>query len=178
MRPHAVLYLLVCLAVCACDRDAGNAIVAPPPPPPRTQSVEVQALTPLPPGRRTHLAPDQFGRIYWAQESDAGFGASAGENQVVFLMTDGGLPQPTRLTSAAVLEALGQPATGKPGERSSAGGAIQSLAAAPDGRLYFYFSGGRGKLLLAALGSFDPRTGQVAIHADAAELERASGLAA
>jgi hypothetical protein len=88
-------------------------------------------------------------------------------------MSDGGLPQPTRLTAAAILAALGQPPSAKP---AVAAGSIQSLAVGPDKRVYFYFSGGSRKLLLAALGAFEPSSGQIEIVADAKRLEAVSGL--
>jgi hypothetical protein len=126
--------------------------------------VQITSITPLPPGRRTHVAPDGQGRLFWVQEGERGAG-----NEVVFVMPDGMLPQATKLTTASILEALGQGAKG-------AWGSFQSLAVGPDGRLYFYFSGGKGKVSLAALGALDPKTTELHILADASKLDRAAEI--
>jgi hypothetical protein len=179
---HLFILPLFVITACGCDRDSGgggneDAGKSGDPVHKPSTVVEVQALTPLQPGRRTHVAPDGYGRLFWVQESPE---PARGDNEIVFSMTDGGLPQPTKLTSAAVLQAMGQAVTAPPAKAGAkpvaASGSIQSLAVGPDKRLYFYFSGGRGKVLLAALGAFDPPTGQIEIVADAKRLEGVSGL--
>jgi hypothetical protein len=177
MRSAVMLLSLALFAVASCDRDSGTAptnVPAQPPPPKDSMVVEVQPITPLTPGRRTHVAPDGYGRLFWVQESQGG----AAGSEVVFSMIDGGLPQPTKLTNAAVSEAIEQAAgIDNSKGKSPATGSIQSLTVGPDRRLYFYFSGGRGKVLLAGLGAFDPASGAVEILADAKRLEVVSGLA-
>jgi hypothetical protein len=170
---HASISGLLLWVLLGCDRDNANSTNTTPQPPPKPSlAVELSSITPLAPGRRTHVAPDGQGRLFWVQESD-----NAAANEVVFTISDATLPHATKLTSAAIIEAL-ERASGAPIARGKApSGTIHSLAAGPDGRLYFYFSGGRGKLLLAGLGAFDARTGDLQILADAPNLERISGLA-
>jgi hypothetical protein len=134
-----------------CDRDP-----APAPIPKRTPvlGVEVRALTPLPPNRLTHFAPTRSGAVFWVQESEAG-------RETMFVMSDGGVPVKTPFSAAAVAQALGA---------SGASGSIQSLAAGSDGKIYFYYTGGKGKQLLAAVGSFTPESAKTRIIADTAQL--------
>ena len=171
-----VVLIAVLLAGSACDRDSGGTNTngqGQTPPPRGSTVVEVQAITPLAPGRRTHVAPDGYGRLFWLQESQGGAGT-----EVAFSMIDGGLPQAMKLTNAAVLEAMEQAAgIDKSKARSPPTASIQSLTVGTDRRLYFYFSGGRGKALLAGLGAFDPQSGKIEILADAKRLEGVSGLA-
>ena len=164
---------LTCAALTGCDRDSGNAGTSPQPSPPpqRSLGVQITSITPLPPGRRTHVAPDGQGRLFWVQEGERG-----GGNEVVFVMSDGMLPQATKLTTASILEALGQAGAGGAINAKAAWGSFHSLTVGPDGRLYFYFSGGRGKVALAALGALDPKTTELQILADATKLERVAGI--
>jgi hypothetical protein len=176
---RTLLLSFMLFGVISCDRDSdgtgGNSAERPDVPRQATTVVEVQAITPLMPGRRTHVAPDGYGRLFWVQESEGGAG-----NEVVFSMIDGGLPQATKLTSQAVLAAVeaSSPVADKPKTGTKAAtGSIQSLTVGPDRRLYFYFNGGRGKALLAGLLAFEPESGKIEIIADAKRLEAVSGLA-
>jgi hypothetical protein len=149
---------LVCLMILGCDRDGSS-----PPAPaknPQAAGVEIGRVTPLPPDRPTHVASTASGQIFWVQEAQSG-------RETVFAMSEGGLPAATKFSNAAVLDALGQ---------SAAGGSIQSLVAASNGKLYFYFSGGKGRQLLAAFGCFVPDSGTTQILADTAALSRDSGM--
>jgi hypothetical protein len=154
-----VLVAVCCLAFAACDRDQ-SAPPAGPQKAPTTRGVEIADVTPLPPGRRTHIAPTESGRAFWVQEVESG-------RETVFAIGDGGLPVATKFTNQAVLDALGQP---------TAAGGITALAAARDGRLYFYFAGGKGKRTLAAFGVFSPGSPQPRILMDAAALARTTGM--
>jgi hypothetical protein len=119
-------------------------------------------VAPLPPDRRTHVAPTKTGQLFWVQESP-----DPGGHETVFSLTDGGLAGATAFSNASVLDALG--------ERGGRG-SIQSLAIAPDGDLYFFFAGDNRRKLLAALGVFSPPTGRTRVLADASVLRDASGL--
>lgn len=151
-------WILVAMAgVAGCDRD--------PVAPPASKSapvlgVDLSSVTPLPPSRITHLAPSRNSAIFWVQEADAG-------REAVFAMTQDGAPLLTALSSNSVADALQQP---------GAAGTLQSLVATSDAKLYFYFSGGKGKRLLAALGSFSPETRQIKIIAQTPDLKSLSEL--
>src|SRR3954464_4234801 len=92
-------WCLIVLILAGCDREPA---VAPAPKKPPVTVVEVTRLTPLPPDRRTHVTSNQGGQIYWVQETERG-------REVVFALSDGGVPSATRFTNQMVLEALGQP---------------------------------------------------------------------
>jgi hypothetical protein len=143
---------MLALVLVGCDRDP---VAAPTSKPAPVLGVEISSVTPLPPSHITHLAPSRSGAIFWVQESDS-------ERQAVFAMSDGGAPVLTPLSNTAVAQALQQP---------GAVGTLQSLAADNGGKLYFYFSGGKGKRLLAALGSFSPETRQITIIAQTPALQ-------
>ncbi|MDB5322107.1 MAG: hypothetical protein JWN40_3738, partial [Phycisphaerales bacterium] len=149
---------LVLIAILGCDRESP----APAPTPKRTPTlgVEIQRVTPLPPDRRTHIAPSGNGQAFWVQEAESG-------RETVFAISEGGLPVATKFANSTVLETLGNP---------EARGSIQSLAVGADGKLYFYFSGGKKRQLIAAFGCYSPETGKTQILADTAALARDSRL--
>jgi hypothetical protein len=155
---RGVVWLMALLALAGCDRDSS----APPPPVkrPTVTVVEVTRVTPLPAQRRTHVAPSGAGQVFWVQEADGG-------REQVFAIADNGLPGATKFSNAAVLEAAGEPA-GK--------GSIESLAVGADQKVYFYFSGGTRRKLVAALGYFVPVTGKTVILADTAKLADVSRM--
>jgi hypothetical protein len=151
--------LILLATICGCDREsAAPAPVAKRAP---TLGVEIQRVTPLPPDRRTHIAPNDKGQAFWVQESDAG------GRETVFAITEGALPVATKFANTTVLETLAKP---------DGHGSIQSLAVGADGKLYFYFSGGNKRQLIVAFGCFSPETGKVQILADTAALARDSRL--
>ena len=162
MRLLAAAFLL-CWGLVGCDRPAAQSSGsgAGGGKRPTTMAVEITRVTPLPPNHRTHVAPTGIGQLFWVQEAE-----TAGR-ETVFAISDGGLPSATRFSNASVLEALGQ---------ADAAGSIQSMAAGPEGKLYFYFLGGKKKLLLAALGMFSPDTGKTQIIADTDALQRESQM--
>jgi hypothetical protein len=142
MSRATVYFILV--ALLGCERRTA----APPPPRPApAPGVEVTRVTPLPPDHLTHVAPTGGGQIFWVQEAD-------GARETVFSIGEGGVPSATRLSNAAILEALGKP---------EGRGSIQSLVVGGDGNLYFYFAGRSGKQFLAAFGSFSPGTGTIEV---------------
>ena len=151
---------LILLALIGCERRPA----APPPAPKAAPSpgVEVTRVTPLPPDRPTHVAPTGSGQIFWVQEGDGG-------RETVFSISEGGLPSATRLSNAAVLEALGKP---------EGRGSLQSLVVGADGNLYFYFAGRSGKQFVAAFGSFSPGTGKLQVLQDAGALGQSSRMGA
>jgi hypothetical protein len=154
--PRVTTYFLV-LVLFGCERRP----TAPPPPTPApSPGVEVTRVTPLPADRPTHLAPTGNGQIFWVQEGD-------GARETVFSISEGGLPSATRLSNAAVLEALDKP---------DGRGSLQSLVSGADGNLYFYFAGRSGKQFVAAFGSFSPGTGRVRILQDTAALGQTSRM--
>jgi hypothetical protein len=158
MRLAAAGFLLL-TTILGCDREPP----APAPPAKRapTLGVEIQRITPLPPDRPTHIAPNGKGQTFWVQESEGG------GRETVFAISEGGLPVATRFANVTVLETLAKP---------DARGSIQSLTVGPDGKLYFYFSGGNKRQLIVAFGSFTPETGKIQILADTAALARDSRL--
>src|SRR5205814_1009926 len=127
----AVVWLLA-LTILGCDREPS----APAPAAKRapTLGVEIQRVTPLPPDRPTHIAPNGKGQAFWVQEADGG------GRETIFAITEGNLPIATKFTNATVLETLAKP---------DGRGSIQSLAVASDGKLYFYFSGGTKRQVIA-----------------------------
>lgn len=138
-------------------------------------SLRLATVAPLLPARETHLAVDRMGNILWTQEADLRGGGGGGggnddaSNDIVYMLGEGAVPQATHLTAAHVLGALNRP---------DGTGNIQSIAAAPDGGIFFYFSGGKGAEILACIGWFEPRSGEIRILCDAAPIQKASGMVA
>jgi len=134
-----------------CDRDEVAPVAVKKVP---VWGVDVQSVTPLPANRVTHVTPGKSGAVFWVQESEAG-------HETVFVMSEGSVPVSTTLTSGAIAQAFGV---------NSVTGNVQSLVAASDGKIYFYFTGGKGKRLLCGLGCYTPENGRTRIVADTAEL--------
>jgi hypothetical protein len=157
---RAAVGWFLALTILGCDREQ------PAPPAPAVKrvpalGVEIQRVTPLPPDRRTHIAPNGKGQVFWVQEADGG------GRETVFAISEGGLPVATRFANVTVLETLAKP---------DAHGSIESLAVGPDGKVYFYFIGGSKRQSIAAFGNFAPETGKVQILADTAALAGDSRL--
>jgi hypothetical protein len=112
------------------------------------------------PNRTVHVAADTSGKIYYVVESDGVDG--------VLLLDEKGIPRATQLTSVNILAALGESYGGN--------GAIQSLVAGPDGTLWFYFTGGKGRRIRACIGQFVPRLESISIIFDTKALSEQSGM--
>src|SRR5262249_32347621 len=150
-RMALVMALLIIGAlVCGCDRRA--------PAVPTTQIVvepsfrmEVKPLTPLVPGRQTHITVDPLSNVYWVQE------VPDFSDDTLFVIGDEGVPRATQLSSASIAAALNAPG-GK--------GHIHGIAAGATGEIYFYFFGSRDRQSLAAVGRYTPKNGAIQILAD------------
>ena len=166
MRLPAILALLL-LGV-GCDPppvpSSSSAADAGPP-----TSLTLAPVVSLDAGRPTHVAVTADGRLFWVQETDAG-------QDVVYSPDRTGLAAPTKLTTRAILAALGMPGGTGTIQSLAAGPAPGAAAGAGPTQLYFYFTGGRGVEPLAALGRFDPAAGTVTVLSDFGRLEADSGL--
>ncbi|MGH7177622.1 MAG: hypothetical protein ACREJC_09600, partial [Tepidisphaeraceae bacterium] len=143
---------------------------------PVAYQLQLEPIAQAAPNRATLLAVDVRGNLYWTQESPDG-------RDVVFVAGGTSVPRATELSSAKILSALdAMSGPRKPATRVGAtrpvdrGGTIQSLAPGIDGELYFYFVGGVGPYVRAALGRFDPRSGDVRILADTRQLAAVSNM--
>ena len=150
---------LLMIAACACDRRpaAPAATTAPTPP---ALELELKPVTPLLPSRPTHVTIDSLGNIYWIQEGDRG-------DDTMFVIGQGDIPRATQLSVVNIAAGLGA---------AGAKGNIHDIAAGPSGEIYFYFSGTQGRQTAAAIGSFDPKTAQVRVLADAETLATTTGM--
>jgi hypothetical protein len=128
------------------------------------QNVEVRPLSQLLPDQPTHLAADSFGNIYWVQETSSG-------QDILFVAGSDDIPQPTALTSDAIIAAFGPaPAPiSRPGSAGAAPGAgsgnIQSIVIDADDNVLFFFSGGIGRSMRVCLGRFNPHDQSIHILA-------------
>ncbi|MCA1684249.1 MAG: hypothetical protein LC708_03885, partial [Actinobacteria bacterium] len=155
--------LLVLLTIAlGCDREP--ATPAPVDPLPVRPTLEIRPVAPLLPARRTHIAVDARGNVFWSQE------AEGGDDDVVFSLGDDGVPRATPLTADAALAA-----TNEAGGAETSGN-IQSLAFGPDGALYFYVTGGTDRRTIAAFGRFLPSTSVIQLLAPTKSLMTATGM--
>jgi hypothetical protein len=104
-------------------------------------------------------AVDPFSNVYYVQESQDG-------NDNVFVIGGAGISNATPLSSLSILQAMG----------ASGSGNIQSIAAATDGNIYFFFNGGTNRQAIVCLGRLEPRSGNIRILARNDELGSASGM--
>ena len=154
------------LLVASCDRhdDLVSGIVIETP---QRPTVEIRLLTQLKPEHRTHLTVDQLGNVYWVQENSPD--DRAGES-VMLTIGESGVPHVTRLSAGNILKEMGVTSPGGTG-------VIQDIRAA--GRaIYFYFIGGQGRVSLACLGQYFPRTGTIRIVASTQRLADLSRMGA
>lgn len=146
------------LFLSACDRKPTRGVNVPQP----TRTIaQITALCQLPPGRPTHVAVDPLGNVFYSNETDRGTDGMMAVGETT-------LPRATELTSVTILAALGEAVGGN--------GTIQDLAAGPDGMIYFYFVGGKGRTIRACIGRFDSRKALVTVLADTDQLMMASGM--
>jgi hypothetical protein len=141
-----------------CDRAPAP---APPVKLPGKSIVRIKPITQLPPNRNVHLAVDASGNIVYAVETDNGLDG-------MLVVGQDGVPRATQLTSSNILAAMG--------ESSGGSGAIQDLVGTPDGAIFFYFVGGKGRTIRACLGRFVPRNQSLSILVEAPYLARASHM--
>jgi len=166
-RALVIIPLLIFFTGCDPGPSAGGgsnsaATSNPTAPPARKAYVaDLSVLTPLAPRRATHLAIDPPGNLWFVQESDDC-------DDVAFIAGASDAPRATRLSSANILAAAGA--------TSSDRGNIQSIAAGPNGEIYFYLKGGGKRDTIACLGRFSERTGAIQILAGTSQLQSESGL--
>lgn len=153
-----LLATAIVLSLLGCDRSPSpNISIAPPP----RRIAEFKPLTQLLPNRNTHIACDALGNIFYTSETERG-------QDGVIVVSEGGIPRATQLTSANILAAMGETVGGS--------GTIQDLATSPDGGIYFYFSGAKGSAIRAAVGVYYHRNGSIAIAFTHQPLARRSGM--
>lgn len=156
--------ILLMILVLGCDRPA--TVVSPAPstePSDIPMRAEIVSIAPLSPNRPTHLAADRVGNVFFVQESVDG-------QDVVFICGRSGVPRATRLTSSAILDAMGLSRTGS--------GAIQSLACDRDGSLHFYFRGGHARQSAVCYGRYFPQDEKLQILAGTKHLAESTGMGA
>jgi len=160
-RAAPIASMLLAVLAFACEREPPA--TAPVEQTPIRPTLEFAPVAPLLPARRTHVAVDPRGNVFWSQEGEGG-------GDVVFSLGDDGVPRATRLTAAAVLAETREAAG------ATASGNIQSLAFGPDGALYFYVSGGTDRRTIAAVGRFIPTTSAIELIAPTKPLMSAAGM--
>ncbi|HEX8522310.1 MAG TPA: hypothetical protein VF669_08645 [Tepidisphaeraceae bacterium] len=157
-----VILLFLALIALGCDSKPKAPTFVPPEREPEgpTYEIELQPLTPLAVGRQTHVVVDSLGNICWVQESPKA-------DDILFIMGEDKIPRSTTLTVPRICDALGEP---------GGTGNIQSIAAARNGEIYFYFSGARARKTLTALGLYSNRTGAIRIIDDSDALMSGTGF--
>jgi hypothetical protein len=155
MARQVVLGVFLLWLGLGCDRRGGTVTL------PKKTVAQITSIAQLPPHRTTHVAVDTAGRVYYSVESDAGYDG-------VLAIDDRGLPRATQLTSAKVLVEMGESFGGT--------GSIHDLVGGPDGTLWFYFSGGKGRRVRACVGQFIPRLESISIIFDTKALTDLSGM--
>ncbi|HEY7086625.1 MAG TPA: hypothetical protein VH518_00970 [Tepidisphaeraceae bacterium] len=123
----------------------------------------IKPVTQLPPNRTVHVAVDPPNNVYYTIET------TEGQDGVV-VAGDNGIPRATQLTTGNILAAMGETVGGT--------GNIQDLVAGPDGILWFYFEGGKGRRVRACIGQYTPRTESISIIFDTQALRDLSGMGA
>lgn len=126
----------------------------------------LQTLAVLAPNRPTSLAVLASGKVFFCQTTPDG-------RDLVLTIGGREVPEPTALTSSTIADAIGDPLIN---------GNIESLAAGPDGRLWFFFRGSVGeqrqRRTVMAVGTYDVFTTRIRIYADLALLRAASEFGA
>jgi len=161
----ALPLLLLPAILCACDRaeSAGGGM---PLESAGKRLLQLRTLTQLLPSRKTNLAVDRLGQIFWVQESET-------HQDVLFMIGDGGIPRATRLTTPGILAALAD--AGDTAGDGAAGGNIRAITTG-EGGVYFFFYGFKGNASKACLGQYVPQSGRIRILAPTASIEKASGM--
>src|SRR5687767_1547330 len=164
LRRATLVVVIISLASAGCDR--GDPVAGMPLESAGRRIVQFRTLTQLLPNRKTHLAVDRLGQIFWVQESE-------NQQDVLFVIGDGGIPRATRLTSANILDALA--AAGDGAGDGPAGGTIRDIATG-EGGVFFFFYGYKGNTPKACLGLYQPQAGRIRVLASTAALGKASGM--
>lgn len=175
MITRALLTVALCLLVGACDDGQGDSVAStrpatqperaasiPPRPPDAPTRADLASVAILAPNRPTHLAITPAGKVFFCQQSRDG-------RDLVMSLSATDLPEPTALSTATIIEAIGE---------KNITGNIAALCAARDGNLYFYFVGGAKKRPVYAVGQYNTRTARIRIFCDLPRIERASGMGA
>ena len=150
---HRATFALLILLLASCKRvpAASPTTIALP-----TKTIgEFHSITQLPPNRTVHVAVDTLGNIFYTVETDDG-------HDGVIVVGEMGIPRATQLTSNNILAAMGETVGGN--------GTIQDLASGPDGIVFFYFIGGKGKSLRACVGQYRLRGEIIRILFDTQQL--------
>ena len=155
---HRLNFILLVLALASCNRAPAPTTVAALPAKP---VAEIHSITQLPPNRNVHVAVDSLGNIFYTIESDSGHDGA-------IVVGDTGIPRATQLTSENILAAMGETVGGN--------GTIQDLSPGPDGTIFFYFIGGKGKVLRACIGQYSLRGQYIRILFDTPQLTEKSEM--
>ena len=142
-----IIFLSLIFATASCKR-------APAPQPttsiaaPLRKIVKIESITQLPPNRTVHLAVDSLRNVFYSMETDSG-------HDGVVVVGESGIPRATQLTSENILAALGETIGGS--------GTIQDIIAGPNGSIFFYFVGGKGKKIRACAGQYSLRNESISV---------------
>lgn len=123
-------------------------------------TVELRPLIVLNIGKPTHLDIDPAGVLFWVQEDPD-------SEDVVFQMGNDGIPRSTGLNDREILSRM---------QATGGQGTIQSIRCVGDNKLLFYFVGGKDARLVACVGSFDVRTGEMDVMLDTDRLMAVTGM--
>lgn len=148
-----------------CDERSGTvggSSTSAPAPTNRPPAPTLQTLAQLLPNRKTRVAADAVGNVYWVQD------APPAGSELMFTVGANNVPAATELSTRLIASKL--PLAG------TASGEIQSIACGSDNAVYFYFNGGVGPNIVVELGRFDPKTNEIQILADTNALSRLTGM--
>jgi hypothetical protein len=155
----SLLAALLCLPLLGCD-DGGTISGGMPLESAGKRLLQLRTVAQLLPNRRTHVAVNRVGHLFWVQETEDG-------HDVLFMQGETGIPRATRLGTSNILDALRD--AGDSAGDGPISGNIRDIVAA-EGGLYFYFFGYRGKTPKACLGQYLPQSGRIRVLADTARL--------
>lgn len=154
--------LLLCLTLLVgCDEPAAPDVgPTPEPRDARPTSADFSILAVLPANRPTRLAVDRDGKPFWTQ-------LDPDREAMVLTLDEGGLPRPTALTAARVLQAIGE---------SGGAGQFVSLLGDAGGGLLFHFVGRNQRKPISVVGRYRPVEGDIQTVVNTATLLEVSTL--
>ncbi len=158
MTAFACVLALVTV-VAGCDRQSSSSV--PTVSLPGKTVVDLRPITQLDPNRPVHVAVDSLGNIFYSVETENGADGAVIDD-------DNGIPRATQLTSANILAAMGESYGGN--------GTIGDITAGPEGTLWFYFCGGKGRAVRACVGEFHVRDESIHILFDTNRLADMTGM--